>query len=142
MSYPYRIAYLVFAWLVTSAVLVPYFELGAPVVPASGFVREFMVCAGQMVFQGIIVALFNRERVIHYLGNVMTVSLLGALALTPAFLLTPWVASPWLYIGYFMVVVAFMFFEHKRRVRILELPDVISYTWVLYRILILLTVIY
>ena len=128
MSYAYRIAYVLLAWLLTSLILVSYFELGAPVVPASGFAREFMVCAGQLVFQGLIVGMFRKERVIHYLGNVMTVSLAGALALTPAFLLTPWISSPWVYVGYFMVVVAFMFFEHKRRVRILELPVVVSYT--------------
>ncbi|HEX5172277.1 MAG TPA: DCC1-like thiol-disulfide oxidoreductase family protein [Cyclobacteriaceae bacterium] len=141
MNYPYRIAYLLFAWLVTSVILVRYFALGAPIVPASGFGREFLVCAGQLVFQGIIVACFRRDRVIHYLGNVMTVSLAGALALAPVLLLTGWIQTQWIYIGYFMVVVAFMFFEHKRRVCILELPVLISYSWVLYRFLILFTVI-
>jgi len=142
MNYAYRIAYLVFAWLITSIVLVRYFELGVPVVPASGYVREFMVCAGQLLFQGVIVAFFRSDRVIHYLGNVMTVSLAGAIALSPMFILTHWIQSPWFYIVYFMMVVAFMFFEHKRRVRILELPVVVSYSWVLYRFLILFTVIY
>jgi predicted DCC family thiol-disulfide oxidoreductase YuxK len=142
MNYPYRIAYVLFAWLVTSVILVRCFALGAPLVPESGFVREFLVCAGQLVFQGIIVAYFKKDRVIHYLGNVMTVSLAGALALAPVLLLTGWIQTPWFYISYFMVVVGFMFFEHKRRVRILQLPALISYTWVLYRFIILFTVIF
>lgn len=86
---------------------------------------------------GILVALIKRDRWIHYLGNVMTISLLGALALTPMFLLDGVITSNWFYIGYFMMVVGCMFFEHVRRVRILELPGLISASWVLYRFLVL-----
>jgi hypothetical protein len=137
MNLSYRWVYILFAWLVTSLILVLYFRLGAPLVPESGFLREFSVCAGQLAFQGVFVSLFKRDRLIHYFGNVMTVSLAGALALVPMFLLTPLITWNWLYIGYFMIVVSVMFFEHSRRVKILELPALISFTWVLYRVLIL-----
>jgi hypothetical protein len=141
MNLPYRWAYIAFIWLVTSYILVHYFRLGAPLVPESGFVREFSVCAGQLIFQGIFVSLFNKRRLVHYFGNVMTVSFAGALALSPMFLLTSLIKSNWFYIGYFMIVVCAMFFEHKRRVNILELPLLISFTWVIYRLLILYFVI-
>lgn len=137
----YRWAYIVFAWLVTSFILVYYFRLGAPLVPESGFMREVLVCAGQLVFQGIIVAMFRKDRVIHYLGNVMTVSLAGALALSPMFLLTGLIKSNWFYISYFFIVVTLMFFEHMRRVKILGLPFFVSVSWLLYRFLILFFVI-
>lgn len=141
MNLPYRWAYILFAWLATSYILVHYFRLGFPVVAASSFVREFSVCAGQLLFQGIFVGMFNKKRLVHYFGNVMTVSLAGALVLSPMFLLTTFIKSNWFYIGYFMIVVSAMFFEHKRRVRILELPMMISFTWVLYRVLVLYFVI-
>ncbi len=141
MNVRYRWAYIVFAWMLTSLILVYYFRLGAPLVPESGFLREVLVCAGQLVFQGVVVAMFRRDRVIHYLGNVMTVSLAGALALSPMFLLAGFVKSNLFYIAYFFMVVTLMFFEHMRRVKILELPFFVSVSWVLYRFLILFFVI-
>jgi hypothetical protein len=128
--------------LVTSLILVRYSQLAAPRVPVSDFYREFLVCGGQIVFQGIIVSLVKRDRWIHYLGNVMTISLVGALALIPMLLLSGFITSNWFYIGYFMVIVAAMLFEHIRRVRILELPWYITASWVLYRILVLYIMLY
>jgi len=137
LNYTYRWAYIVLAWLVTSIVLVFYSRLAVPLVPESNFFREFVVCGGQIVFQSLIVGATQRDRWIHYLGNVMTVSLGGALLLTPMFLLNIWIHHNWVYIGYFTIVVGLMFFEHMRRVKILELPWFISATWVLYRLLVL-----
>ena len=137
LNYPYRWAYITFAWLVTSFVLVFYSRLAVPLVPESNFLREFMVCGGQIVFQGFIVGVAKRDRWIHYLGNVMTISLGGAMLLTPMFLLNIWIDLNWVYIGYFMIIVGLMFIEHMRRVKILELPWFISATWVLYRLLVL-----
>ena len=140
LNYTYRWAYILFAWLVTSMILLSYFQLAVPLVPESSFMREFMVCGGQIIFQGIIVALTRRDRWIHYLGNVMTVSLGGALLLTPMFLLTGWITSNLFYVGYFMIVVGLMFLEHMRRVKILELPWYISVTWILYRFFVLVVI--
>ena len=140
MSYAYRWAYIVFAWLVTSSILVPYSVLAAPLVPESTFLREFFICGGQIVFQGIVVAFIRKDRIIHYLGNVMTISLGGALLLTPMLLLARFTQSPALFIGYFGAVVGVMFIEHIRRTAILELPWLVSASWVLYRILILLII--
>jgi predicted DCC family thiol-disulfide oxidoreductase YuxK len=133
VNYVYRWAYIMFAWLVTSLILVRYSILAAPLVPVSDFAREFLVCGGQILFQGVIVLALNKGRAIHYLGNLMTVSLGGALLLTPMFLLSAFITEPLFYIVYFMLVVSIMFFEHMRRVRILELPWILCFTWVLYR---------
>lgn len=142
MNYRYRWMYIVFAWIVTSIILVAYSRLVVPVVPASSFLREFLICGGQIVFQGAIVFAARHERSIHYLGNLMTVSLAGALALAPMFLLAHIVSSPTFYVGYFMVVVSIMFFEHFRRVRILELPWTVCFTWVFYRFVALYFIFY
>ncbi|HPM30436.1 MAG TPA: hypothetical protein PLJ60_08860 [Chryseolinea sp.] len=140
MSYKYRWAYIIFLWSITSTVLAFYSRLLVSLVPESNFVREFLICGGQIIFQGIIVGLVRRDRWIHYLGNVMTVSLSGALLLSPAFLLKGFIHSGIFYMSYFMIVVALMFFEHIRRVKILGLPRFISLTWVIYRFLVLLII--
>jgi hypothetical protein len=133
----YRIVYIVLTWFITSLILTRYAQLAESLVPASDFFREFIVCGGQLLFQGLILSFVKRDRVIHYLGNVMTISFAGSLALLPAFLLTSIIHTPWFYIGWFIVVVVIMFFEHLRRVSILELPWFVSATWVLYRLLVL-----
>jgi hypothetical protein len=52
MNYTYRSAYIIFAWLVNSIILVFYSKLAVPLFPKSGFAREFIVCGGQIIFQG------------------------------------------------------------------------------------------
>jgi DCC1-like thiol-disulfide oxidoreductase len=137
LNLAYRWAYIVIAWLVTSLVLLHYSKLAVPFVPETTFFREFIICGGQVLFQGVIMLFVKRERTIHYLGNLMTISLLGAFALGSALLLSVWISSPVFYIGYFMTVVMAMFFEHLRRVKILGLPGYMSATWVLYRLVVL-----
>ncbi len=133
----YRIAYIILTWFITSFILVRYSQLAEPLVSKSEFFREFIVCGGQLLFQGFILRFVKKDRIVHYLGNVMTISFAGSLALLPAFLFTSLIYSPLFYIGWFVVVVLVMFFEHMRRVSILELPWFVSATWVLYRLLVL-----
>jgi len=142
MNYSYRWAYIIFAWLITSLILVSYSKLAIPLFPESGFAREFIVCGGQIIFQGAIVLLVRKERAIHYLGNVMTISLGGALLLCPMFLVARFIDSNLLFVGYFMMVVACMLAEHLRRVKILALPWYISGTWLLYRFMVLYVILY
>lgn len=134
----YRIAYIVFTWLFTSVILNAYTQHLAPIVAPSNLTRELAVCGGQIVFQGFVVALLYKDRVIAYLGNMMTVSLMGALLLLPGLLFTQGgEVSAWAHSAWFMVVVAIMFLEHWRRVKLLRLPANISMSWVFYRILVL-----
>ncbi len=137
LNYTYRCLYIITSWLITSLVLVSYSKLIIPLIPASNFYREFMVCGGQIIFQGIVVAVVRRDRLIHYLGNMMTISLGGAILLTPMLLFHGLIDSGLFYAFYFMLVAGLMFLEHIRRVKLLELPWFISGTWVLYRLLVL-----
>ncbi|TDX01874.1 thiol-disulfide oxidoreductase DCC family protein [Dinghuibacter silviterrae] len=124
----YRIAYLLFSWLIVGAILTAFAPL---VVAPGGPYREYLICGGQIFFQGAVMALYARHKLWDYLGNMMTISLAGALLLVPALLL-PLPARP-----YFMIVVALMVLEHIRRTRLLGLGWVPTITWILYRLIIL-----
>ncbi len=136
MNYTYRWLYIAFAWLITSVVLTSYSALLHPIVPTTAFGREFLICGGQILFQGVIVFSIRPQRLIHYLGNMMTVSLMGALLLLPAMLIGLFYQSPIFFLLYFFIVVAWMFYEHGQRVKTLGIASLVSFTWILYRLLI------
>lgn len=140
MNMGYRVAYIGFAWLVTSTILFNYSEVLNAFIPPSSFYREFVLCGGQLIFQGVMVYCLRKDRVIHYLGNLMTVSLGGSLLLLPMLVMKTFIASELSFLIYFLFVAGIMFLEHIRRTKILELPLIISFSWVLYRILILLVI--
>jgi predicted DCC family thiol-disulfide oxidoreductase YuxK len=136
MNYTYRWLYIAFAWLITSVVLTSYSALLHPIVPTTAFGREFLICGGQILFQGLIVFSIRPQRLIHYLGNMMTVSLIGALLLLPALLMGLFYQSVIFFLVYFFSVVAWMFYEHGKRVKTLGIASLVSFTWMLYRLLI------
>lgn len=143
----YRLAYILVMWLLTSLTLVGYSKLLSGMIPATDFFREFLICGGQVVFQAIsvgIVALvqrreMNSQKIMDYLGNMMTVSIFGALLLLPVLLIGavfPAIPAA-VFLAYFMLVVGVMLYEHARRMKILELGWWPSVSWVLYRIIVL-----
>jgi glycerol-3-phosphate acyltransferase PlsY len=70
---------------------------------------------------------------------MMTVSLIGGLLLLPVLFLSHYVSLPsYVSLAWFLAVVAFMFLQHRKRVRSIKAPAWLSYTWVLYRCLVLL----
>ena len=78
----------------------------------------------------------------EYYYNMLFVSLFGALLLWPLLLANKYLQmNDAINIAYFFAVVFVMFLEHKKRVAKLKLPKIISYTWVLYRFVILLFII-
>lgn len=134
----YRVAYIVFAWLVTSLILAAYTPSLAPLVPQSSFYREFLICGGQILFQMVFVRLMTKDKLLHYIGNMMTVSLIGALLLLPMEVFVS-IADPtaWVPLVWFALVVTFMLVIHSRRVKMLGIPWVASATWVAYRLILL-----
>ena len=135
----YRIAYLLFSCLVTGYILSDYSLLLKGLIPAGNPFREYMICSGQVLFQGIIIGAFDRSNRWEYLGNMMTISFAGALLLLPALLLAPWLNfPPVFYGGWFMVVAGLMLLEHIRRSNLLQMSYGITFSWVLYRVLVLL----
>ena len=133
----YRWAYIVLSWIFTSVVLSQYALRLSPLVPATNFFREWLICGGQLIFQSISISLIRRDRIVHYLGNMMTVSNIGALLLLPALFFPNNFLRPEIYVAFFGAVVFIMLLEHYRRTKILGLTAWASGSWVAYRLIVL-----
>lgn len=103
------------------------------------FLREFIICLGQIVWQTLFLKPYLKNKIWDYLGNMMTVSLIGTLLLVPALLIN---FSSVFYLIYFGIVVSIMLFEHLRRCKILKLNFLPTISWIIYRTIILITLIY
>lgn len=142
MHFGYRMTYLIIAWLITALVLNAYSNNLVPLVPASTLGRELIMCGAQMAWQGAVVYWINKRVVIDYLGNLMTISLVGSglLYLAMVVLNLFGIDQPTIYLGFFALVVALMFLEHIRRAKLLHLSMLVTVSWVLYRVLVLLVI--
>jgi hypothetical protein len=134
-NYRYRFIYLVFATLVTAAVLFR-FSLLVPSLPEGNFTRELLLAFGQIVFQSLLLLRADKKRILNYAGNLMTVSIMGSLILLPVLILSRFIELPEIVVlGWFGFTVAVMFAEHARRVKLLQLPFFLCFSWVLYRLI-------
>jgi hypothetical protein len=121
-NYKYRFFYIVFATTITTFSLF-YFSEMLPSLPKTNIARELILAVGQMVFQSIFLLKQKRETIVNYLGNLMTVSLMGSIILMPIMLANLFITIPELVIlGWFGITVLLLFLEHARRIKILELP--------------------
>lgn len=136
LNLKYRLLYILFVVLLSSTVL---FHFTKPMNELMGWNnhlgREFMVCLGQIFWQSAVLYKFPKEKLLDYLGNMMTVSLIGTLLLLPMLLTND--PSPIVNLAYFGVIVGFMFFEHIRRCKILNLGWLPSISWLVYRLTVL-----
>ncbi|NDI98443.1 hypothetical protein GWA97_05100 [Flavobacterium sp. LaA7.5] len=138
-NYRYRIAFMLFATIVTAIILFNYANL-LPI-PKSGFGCEIILALGQLAFQFIFLYKLDNKTVVNYLGNVMTVSLAGSLLLLPMLLIDSFTTVPEiLNIIWFGITVTLMFAEHFRRVKILDLPPYLCFTWAAYRLIALIII--
>jgi hypothetical protein len=137
----YRIVYLLITCLFTGFIISKYSFLIGDLLPASPSIREYLVCAGQVFFQAGVMAFVAPEKTPAYLGNMMTISVAGALILSPILILNSWIPlSSTFALAYFMLVVLLMLFEHLRRMRLLNLGYTLSISWILYRAIVLLII--
>ena len=139
-NFKYRFAYLFFAILITALVLFEFSKIIA-VLPKGNLGREILLTSGQLFFQAVFLKQYSRKTIVNYAGNVMTVSLAGSLLLLPVIILNQLIVLPQMaIIIWFGTVVAIMFAEHFKRVKLLKLPFRLSFTWILYRIIALLLI--
>ncbi|WP_454803409.1 DCC1-like thiol-disulfide oxidoreductase family protein [Mucilaginibacter phyllosphaerae] len=139
----YRVAYLIFAWALTSYILTCYAPLLGGIMPVGNLYREALICGGQIFFQGVVISIVANKKKWDYLGNMMTISLAGGLLLLPVVLLAN--ASgphPVIYAGYFMLIAGLMFLEHIRRSKILGIGWALTITWAIYRAAILAAILF
>lgn len=135
----YRLAYIAFTWLLTSFILTKYSVLLIGVIPPTHFFREFLICGGQIIFQSCVLVIISKDKLITYLGNMMTISFAGGLVLLLVMAierLLHW-HNPPVYSVIFMTVAGLMFLEHFRRMRLLGIHLSASASWVIYRLLVL-----
>jgi hypothetical protein len=136
-----RICFLFFSWLITSFILTKYSALLVDFIGPTSFGREFMICGGQIVFQSLLLFIAKQKPplLLNYLTQMMMVSLIGSALLIPAFGINHLFKNlpEFFFPAWFMLVVAFMLFEHVRRVKKVSAPKWLSPTWVIYRIIVL-----
>lgn len=133
----YRITYIVLA-VIFSAYILSVFSGKLGFNSNHHFLRELIICMGQILWQTLFLGMYLKNKIWDYLGNVMTVSLIGTLLLIPA-LFTHF--TPGFYIIYFGVVVLIMFLEHLRRCKLLKLNYLPTISWILFRMTVLALII-
>jgi hypothetical protein len=139
----FRIAYLIFTWLTTAFILYNYSKLLTEIIPSSDFYREFLICGGQIFWQLCFVSFTNKNKVWDYLGTMMTISFAGALLLLIGIVVAKFLsAASIVFAVYFTIVATLMLLEHIRRVKVLQLSPVLSFTWVFYRLILLIVILY
>lgn len=137
----YRVAYLLCTWFCTGYILTNYAHLLTGIVPIGQALREYFICSAQIIFQGIIISLYKKEKLWDYLGNMMTISFAGSLLLAIVLIVNHWFnISPLIATLYFMAVAGVMFLEHIRRAKLLNLGWTLTITWALYRAMLLIAI--
>ena len=139
-NFTYRYVYLVFATVITVLTLYQCASI-LTMLPKASMSREIALATGQIVFQLAFLSRKDYKTNLNYVGNLLTVSLMGALILLPMIIVNQFIAVPQLVIlGWFGMTVLLMVAEHYRRVNLLQLPHYLTATWIAYRILALLII--
>jgi len=141
LNVKYRLLYIVFVAILSSFVLYQYTQpINAVVGWQNHLGREFMICAGQILWQIVFLKRLLKEKLLDYLGNMMTVSMIGTLLLLPMLLIKE--VWTFYYLIYFIVVVSFMLWEHFRRSKILKIGYYPTISWVIFRIVALAIIVF
>lgn len=132
---PFRWAYILFVAIVT-ALIVNTFT--ANLFPHFGWTHsiktELLICIGQVAWQGTVAYFLLEENRLTYLGNMSTVSMIGAILLLPILFILSMVKAPLLVLlGMFFTVIGIMFLEHIRRCKLLRISLWMTVSWVTFR---------
>jgi len=133
----YRLTYIAFVLIFSSYVLSIFSsKLGLNL--NQNFGREFVICLSQIIWQTLFLRRYLKVKLWDYLGNMMTVSLIGTLLLISALFLN---LNPTLSVVYFGIAVFIMFLEHIRRCKILKLNFLPTISWMIFRMTVLIILI-
>lgn len=136
----YRVLYILFAILFTAIILFKYAEL-ITLLPKANFSRELLLAVGQIGFQYLFIQKISNQKQLNYIGNLVTVSVMGSLFLLPILLLNQFmIVNEYVILSWFGLTVNLMILEHHRRTSTLELPKYLTLTWILYRIIALIII--
>ncbi len=139
----YKLIYLLFAVIITVYALSNYVGLVEQYISIKyDWTFELMMVFGQILFQWCFLFRTSFSEKWLYIYHLMTVSLIGSSLLCVLLLIHVYYpVSGSFALFYFFSVVIYMFLNHKQRVTKLHLPSFISYTWILYRLLILIFIV-
>ncbi len=126
----YRLVYIAFVVLISSFVLSIYNRHLFPDFK-NNFQLELFICFMQIAWQTLFFKNYLEDKFWNYLGNLMTVSLIGTLLLIPALWFN---FSQLFYFIYFGIVVFIMFLEHLRRCKLLNIGFLPTLSWMLFRV--------
>ena len=133
----YRIAYLLLATAFTVLSVTTLSAYLVPLVPGASWTRELLTVLGMVGVQWGLTWQYATQRRMHYLGHMLTVSLIGSLLLWPLIWLAPWLATQGLgasfLAGLICGVVLLMTYLHSQRVKALRMPGWLTVTWFAYR---------
>ena len=137
-NHKYRYTFILFAALITSYVL---FKLNSFInlFPDLSILMTVLFVLGQIVFQSFFIQKLNKESKVNYLGNLMTISVMGSLLIIPILILNPLFNLPESLSAFWLaLILMFTHYEHLRRLKLLELSKHLSITWLLYQSLLLI----
>lgn len=140
LNVKYCVAYMLFVAIFSSLIIYNYStSINQMMGWKSSIYRELLMCFGQIIWQSLLLHKILKNKRLDYLGNMITVSMIGTLLLIPMLIFN---ASPIVHLGYFMMVVGVMLLEHLRRCKILEIGIIPSISWVCYRLIVLVVILY
>ncbi len=137
----HRLVYMFLVAIFSSVVVFKYsIDINVFLSLKSNYARELMLCFGQIAWQYLFLKAYLKEKKWEYLGNMSTVSLIGTLLLIPMI----WINIEFvaLKIAWFMLVVGFMFFEHIRRSKLLEINYLPTISWLSFRVFALIIILF
>lgn len=138
-SFNYRLYYIIISTLIVGLLLSGFVGF----ISDKAFINhhwrwEFAIGFGQIIWQTPVILFLNKTKLMDYLGNMCTVSLIGSLALLPILIINM-INELSLYVNIvsFGFIIALMLYEHIRRCKILELPLLVTASWLIFRIFVL-----
>jgi predicted DCC family thiol-disulfide oxidoreductase YuxK len=138
----WRVFFIIFCGIMTTLIVDSYFfsRLNEYYI-GTRIITDALIFIAQLAFQYIMCLIIKENNIYDYLGQVAFVSFLGALLLlgfSIGLSIFSWVGFEiqFLEVLCYGVVAAFMFFEHKRRVNVAGHNALLSWTWVLFRLLV------
>lgn len=134
-NFKYRFIYIVFAWLTSSLIAFKFLQL-LPLEYSNFYMILFGVFI-QMPIQSAFLLKYDKEVVMNYIGNLITISLFGGLVLMPIVIANIFFNLNSTFNSiYFIITIIVLIYEHYRRILVLELPKFLIFIWVVFIIFI------
>lgn len=127
----YRMSYVVLV-LIFSVIILKFINQQLAATFRSDFHWVIFLFFVQIVMQMISVAIFSKDRFWDFLGNMMTVFLIGSLLLIPMIFLN---FNQFFFLIYWTVIYLIMFLELQRRFKILKMDGFPTITLLIFNIL-------